>query len=249
MSSTAQPTQTIEIFCSYSHKDQRFRDQLETHLSGLKREGYVSIWHDRKIGAGEEWADQIDAHLNTAQIILPLISADFVASDYCYDIEMKQALARHEAGEARVIPIILRSVDWKNAPFGKLKALPKDGKAITSWSNRDAAYLDVAQAIRKEVKELSNNSEVLPQAKSSIDDAHKRTLEQWLDIGQIYFDQEDFERALAAYEQAIRLDPDNAFAYYRKGHALRRLDRLYEALPAHEQAIRLDPNNSEFYYH
>lgn len=153
MSSTAKPTQTIEIFCSYSHKDQRFRDQLETHLSGLKREGYVSIWHDRKIGAGEEWAGKIDDHLDTAQIIMLLISADFVASDYCYDIEMQQALVRHEAGDARVIPIILREVDWKNAPFGKLKALPTDGKPISSWSRRDAAYLDVP---RESVKRLES---------------------------------------------------------------------------------------------
>ena len=249
MSSTAQPTQSIEIFFSYSHKDQRFRDQLETHLSLLKREGYVSSWHDRKIGAGEEWAGQIDDHLNTAQIILLLISADFVASDYCYDIEMRRALARHDAGEARVIPIILRGAGWKNALFGKLQALPTDGKPISNWSNRDDAYLNVVTNIRKEVKKLSNNAEVLPQAKSSIDDAHNRTLEQWLDMGQIYFDQGDFERALAAYEQAIRLDPNNAFANYRKGHSLRRLNRLYEALPAHEQAIRLDPNNFAFYYH
>lgn len=249
MSSTDEHTKTIEIFFSYSHRDQRFREQLETHLSFLKREGYVSSWHDRKIGAGKEWAGQIDVHLNAAQIILLLISADFVASNYCYDIEMKRALARHEAGEARVIPIILRGADWENAPFGKLKALPTDGKPISSWSNRDAAYLNVAQGVRKAVEELSNNSEVLPQANPSMDDTPDRTLEQWLDMGQIYFDQEDFERALAAYEQAIRLDPNNAFANFRKGHSLRRLNRLYEALPAHEQAIRLDPNNYGFYYH
>jgi TIR domain len=140
-------------------------------LSGLKREGYDSIWHDRKIGAGEEWAGKIDDHLDTAQIILLLISADFVASDYCYDIEMKQALVRHEAGDACAIPIILREVDWKNAPFGKLKALPTDGKPISSWSRRDAAYLNVAEGIRKAVKELGKNSEVLPQAKSSIQES------------------------------------------------------------------------------
>src|SRR6266849_10426858 len=112
MSLTPKPTKALEVFFSYAHKDQRLRDQLETHLSLLKREGLISSWHDRKIGAGQEWAGQIDNHLNTAHIILLLVSPDFMASDYCYDIEMTQALARHEAGEARIIPIILRPVDW-----------------------------------------------------------------------------------------------------------------------------------------
>src|SRR5438105_5623356 len=138
----------IEIFISYSHKDQGLRDQLETHLSLLKRQGLISSWHDRKIGAGVEWAGQIDTHLHTAQIILLLVSPDFMASDYCYDIEMTRALARHDAGEARVIPIILRPVDWRSAPFSKLQALPQDAKPITSWQDRDEAFLDVARGIR-----------------------------------------------------------------------------------------------------
>ena len=128
MSQTAEPhkasaqaqERAFEVFCSYSHRDERLRKQFETHISLLKREGHITLWHDRKIGAGREWADQIDEHLNTADIILLLISPDFIASDYCYELEMKQAMQRHAAGEARVIPIILRKVDWQKAPFGKL---------------------------------------------------------------------------------------------------------------------------------
>src|SRR5258708_309455 len=89
MSSTSEPTKAIELFFSYSHKDQRLRDQLEKQLSLLKRKGLISTWHDRKIGPGEEWAGKIDEHLNRADIILLLVSADFLASDYCYDVEMK----------------------------------------------------------------------------------------------------------------------------------------------------------------
>ena len=160
MSSTAKTANAIEIFYSYSHKDQRFRDELETHLSLLKREGNVSSWHDRKIGAGEEWAGKIDTHLNAAQIILLFISPDFIDSDYCYSVEMVTALERHNAGVARVIPIILRPVDWKSSPFGKLQALPTDGKPITSrsWHTRDEAYLNVVQGIRKIVVEIIKNS-------------------------------------------------------------------------------------------
>src|SRR5205085_8494618 len=101
------------------------------------------------ISPGREWARDIDTHLNTADIILLLVSSDFMASNYCYGIEMKRAMERHTTGEARVIPIILRPVDWQNAPFGKLLALPKDGKPINTWTNLDKALLEVAQGIRK----------------------------------------------------------------------------------------------------
>ena len=101
------------------------------------------------LAAGEEWSDQIDSHLNTADIILLLVSADFIASDYCYENEMKRAMERHESGDAIVIPVILRPVDWSNAPFAKLQALPKNGKAITTWGNIDEAFTDVAKGIRR----------------------------------------------------------------------------------------------------
>src|SRR5690242_9935490 len=102
-----------EVFYSYAHKDEALREELETHLSMLRRQGHISGWYDRNIDAGIEWAQEIDEHLNTAQIILLLISADFLASDYCYSVEMQCALQRHEAREARVIPIILRPVSWE----------------------------------------------------------------------------------------------------------------------------------------
>jgi hypothetical protein len=144
----------FEIFFSYSHKDQRLRDQLEIQLSLLRREGLITTWYDHKITAGSEWAGKIDEHLNAAQIILLLISADFIASDYCYDIEMTKALERHEIGEARVIPVILRPVEWKQAPFGKLNPLPTGGRPVVKWSDRDSAFLDIAQGIRRVIEEL-----------------------------------------------------------------------------------------------
>jgi len=144
----------MEIFFAYAREDETLRDELEKHLSMLKREGVITSWHDRKIGAGKEWEGDIDTHLNTARVILLLVSSDFVASDYCWDVEVKRAMERHEAGEARVIPIILRPVDWKSAPFGKLQALPTDPKPVTSWSDRDEAFFDVAQGIRAAVMEL-----------------------------------------------------------------------------------------------
>jgi tetratricopeptide (TPR) repeat protein len=156
-STTPHTIKSIEVFFSYARKDEELRDELELQLSILKRQGLISAWYDREISAGKEWMHEIDDHLNTAQIIILLISANFVASDYCYGIEMMKALKRHEAGEARVIPVILRAVDWRETPFGKLQALPKDAKPITSWNNRDEAFLSVARGVRKAVEELTIN--------------------------------------------------------------------------------------------
>ena len=113
----------IEVFYSYSHRDESLRDELEKHLSIPQRQGVIGNWHDRRIGGGNEWEGSIDDHLNSADVILLLISSDFLASDYCYDIEMSRAMERHEAGEARVIPVILRPVQWYGAPFGKAEPI------------------------------------------------------------------------------------------------------------------------------
>ena len=157
MRSESQP-HGIEVFYSYSHEDEELREQLEKHLTILKRQNVITDWHDRKIGAGKEWEGEIDEHLNAAHVILLLISSDFIASDYCYDVEMTRAMERHDAGEARVIPVILRSVDWEGTPFRKLQALPKDGKPVTQWEDRDKAFTDIAKGIKKAVEELNQTS-------------------------------------------------------------------------------------------
>ncbi len=141
-------TTMASVFFSFSHADGTLRDQLEKQLSMLKRQGVIETWHDRRVGAGDEFEKEIDEHINTDDIILLLVSADFLASDYCYEIEMKRAMERHERQEAIVIPVILRACDWKHAPFGKLKGVPEDGRAITQWTDIDAAMLEVAQAVR-----------------------------------------------------------------------------------------------------
>lgn len=143
------------VFFSYSHADEDLRDQLEKQLAMLKRQGVIETWHDRRIGAGQELAQVIDNHINTDDIILLLVSQDFISSDYCYNIEMKRALERHEAGEAIVIPVILRACEWTYAPFGKLMATPTDGKPVTQWPDRDEAFLRVARAVRDAAGRLS----------------------------------------------------------------------------------------------
>jgi hypothetical protein len=147
---------TIEVFISYSHKDQSFREDLEIHLSTLQRQRIISSWYDGNIAPGIEWEPQIMVHLASAQLILLLISANFIHSDFCYSIEMKQAIDRHNAGKVRVIPIVLRPTDWQGTPFEKLKMLPTDAKAITKWRNRDDAYTNIVQGIRASINDMTN---------------------------------------------------------------------------------------------
>ncbi len=146
----------IEVFSSYARvpKDEALRNELEKHLSSLKRQGKIAAWYDRKILPGTEWAHEIDAHLNSAHVILLFISPDFMSSDYCQGIEVQRAMERHEAKEAHVIPVILRPAEWKEAPFSRLSPLPEGGKAITSWKTRDEAYLQIARGITRVVDEL-----------------------------------------------------------------------------------------------
>lgn len=148
----------VSLFFSYSHVDEPLRDQLEIQLAMLKRQGAITTWHDRRIGAGQNIDSAIDSRLDDATIILLLVSPDFLASDYCYDREMMRAMQRHEADEAIVIPVILRPCDWHHAPFGKLLATPTDGRAVTQWPDRDQAFLLVTKAIRDAVGRITTKA-------------------------------------------------------------------------------------------
>lgn len=219
---------SVKVFYSYAHEDKKLRTILEKHLANLKQLGLINDWHDRNINAGQEWAREIDTNLNTADIILLLISPDFLHSDYCYSIEMKRALERYENGTVKVIPILLRHVDYEGALFSHLQALPTDAIPVTDrkWRNCDEAFLEVAQGIRKVVKQLLG--------------------EQWLDKGYIHFYRQQYQESLTAFEQAIYFDPTNASAQTGKGQTLNKLasrdsslqtEYYKKALAAFEEAI------------
>ena len=157
------------LFFSYSHRDEALRNELEIHLSMLKRQGILEAWHDRRIVAGEEFDKAIRKKLEEADIILLLISPDFLASDYCYDIEMKRALERHAKKEACVIPVILRPCDWRNALFGNLLAMPMDGKPVSKFPDKDDAFLEVVNAIRQAVTNLTPDSVPAPSPSRNFD--------------------------------------------------------------------------------
>jgi len=145
----------LEICCCSAHEDKAYLVQLKKHLSLLLRMQLINnIWYDADISSGVEWEREIQNHLNTAQVILLLVSPDFMASDYCYDNEMVRAVERHDRGEATAIPIILRPFhDWQKAPSGKLQALPPGAKPIRNWPNRDEAFKAVARGIHRAIEE------------------------------------------------------------------------------------------------
>lgn len=145
----------VTIFYSYSHKDDKAREKLASHLALLKRSGLITDWSDRQIDAGHEWEGEISERLEAADIILLLVSENFIASDFCWGKEMKRALERHDNGSAFVIPVILTPLYWQPAPFGKLQALPKDGKAIAQWIPRNAGWKNVVEGIVKIAHALS----------------------------------------------------------------------------------------------
>jgi hypothetical protein len=150
----------VTVFFSYSHKDEDLRDELEIHLTALKRQGIIQTWHDRRILAGKDLDEEIDSNIETADIILLLVSPYFIASDYCYNIEMQRALKRHEDGESRVIPVILHPCEWHETPFGKLKATPTDGKPVSKYPNQHDAFLLIAKDIRRAADEISAKTEI-----------------------------------------------------------------------------------------
>jgi TIR domain/CHAT domain len=145
----------IDVFIAYSHQDEDLRSKLVVHLSGLKRQGKIAAWYDGAIEAGSEWEGQLKNRLEFSPVILLLISAAFMASDYCYEKEMKRAVERHNQGSALVIPVILRPCDLEGSPFMKLQALPKNLKPVTQWDDQDEAFLNVVQGIRRAIESLA----------------------------------------------------------------------------------------------
>jgi len=158
---------SAKIFICYAREDERFLNKLKKQLSLLQHQGLIELWYDRNISAGSEWEKEIHEHLSSADVILLLVSPHFMASQYCYGVEMKQALERQEEGDAVVIPIILRPVDWESTPLSKLQALPTDGKPMTTWAVEDKALLDIVKGIRGVVEKRVSQAEEMKEAQNN----------------------------------------------------------------------------------
>ena len=152
----------MKAFISYSHKDAEMLEMLHKHLTQLQRDGIISAWTDQEILPGGNVDQIISTSLETSDLFIALISPDYIASKYCYDQEFQKALKMQEQGNLIIIPIIIEPCDWLNTPFKKFKALPKDGKEISTWENRNTAFLDIIQNIRKLILSptTSKNSQI-----------------------------------------------------------------------------------------
>jgi internalin A len=152
---SARTGSAVKLFVSYSHKDDRHREVLDSHLKVLKSTGLIDVWQDRRIDAGGEWRGEIDHAIEEADIMVLLVSADFLASGYCMDVELKRALERQASSQCRVVPVIVRDCAWKKSPaLAALQALPKDGKPITKWPNRDTAWRTVADGLEAVISRM-----------------------------------------------------------------------------------------------
>lgn len=215
----------VKIFCSYAHEDKNHREQLERYLGALKHQGYIEVWCDREIGPGMLWDQEIHEHLDTADLFLPLVSAYFLASQYCWGVEMQRALERLNREEVAIVPILVRPVVVQGTPISHLQMLPTGGKPISRWSNREEAYTDVATGIGKVVDRLR--------------------AQKWKLQGDAYCDQQTYDSALEAYQEADSLDPglllQDPYFYYAQGKELYRLQRFEEAIRVYEKATALKP--------
>jgi hypothetical protein len=142
-----------QVFYSYSHRDAELRERLGTYLAPLRHQQKIVEWHDREIKPGADWETEISAQLESAHLILLLVSADFLASEYCFGVEVEKALTRLKRGEVKVVPVLLKPCLWEESRFSELQIIPRDAKAITSWASAEEAFKDVANEIRKLVAE------------------------------------------------------------------------------------------------
>ncbi|HEY0757585.1 MAG TPA: CHAT domain-containing protein [Ktedonobacteraceae bacterium] len=234
------PFKPVEVFysCSDSPTDAPLLEQLERHLSALQREGLIATWHKRRIVAGKVRQAELDRHLQAAALILLLVSSDFLASDYCYGMEMQRALQRHKAGEAQVIPILLRACVWESTPFAPLEALPTGARPITLWRDRDAAWTDVVLGIRRALERLP---EAGAQSETAATPVRERAAMQsvkalFLAASPTNMDRRAIDEEMRAIEQKVRA------AEYRDGLVFQsnwavRPDDLLQLLNQHRPQI------------
>ncbi|MGV8982819.1 toll/interleukin-1 receptor domain-containing protein [Clostridium sp.] len=146
----------ISVFLSYCHKDEEYKNKLESHFVMLKRNGIITTWDDRKIIPGQNLNEEINKNLLSADIIILIISVDFLNSTYCFDKEMTKALEMNTLNQARVIPVIVRPCDWLDSPFKDLEALPSDGISISKSADKDEAFLEVVTGIKEVIKDIKS---------------------------------------------------------------------------------------------
>lgn len=212
-------TEGAKIFISYAHADEKHFQKILQHLTILRRNSEISYWHDRKIDPGADWDNIISERLKGSDIVLLLLSPDFLASSYCFDTEVEKAMELHYEGQCVVLPIVIEHCDWQNSSLGRFQALPKDGKPISSWENKDEAYLSVANGLRKLISRQTEQQAVIARNRqistNTVKETSKFSLTQLKEAAGL----EDFVEFLrdSAYHPT-NLIPKISTSFYFWGH-------------------------------
>jgi hypothetical protein len=264
------PGPPLRVFLSYSHRDAQLCERFLVHLSQLRRQGLIEPWHDRRITAGGEWADVIDERLNAAHLIVLLVSADFLASDYCNDIEMARAIERGKKGEARVVPVILKPCDWETSRLAGFQVLPKNGKPVVDWETNDHGFNDAVQGLRRLIIELCGSMPVRTQVlqvtfrrhwwrwASGVLLAALLAVAAWfwyqkqgtdlLTSGERKYARGDRQGALADFQAEVKRRPRQAEAYFRMGRVLDLEGNPDSALRAYQKAAALSHGTARYHH-
>lgn len=176
----------IKLFISYSSRDKTYRESLKGHLSSMERTSEIEIWSDGEILPGAEWDQEIRSNLESADIIVLLISSDFIASDYCSSVEVELAMEKHEKGDSIVLPVIVRACDWQNGlPFSKLQALPERANPIKKWDDQDEAWDSVVTGIKDAVESLKAKKSMQPFQEKGTNSKLREDFKDWLEDTEI----------------------------------------------------------------
>ena len=277
MSTAASPATTepkpLRVFISFSHSDDKLRKKFVNAISPLLRQGLIEVWHDRKILPGDQWKGVIDDRLNSADIVVLLVSNEFLASDYCYEIELQTALQMHEAGLARVIPVILKPCYWQGSPFGKLGALPEDGKPVASWKSLEDGLLNVVLGLLAVVnKSAKVQAAVKPEEvrkalrsrrwplvaavvalvalmAGAFGLVHQRQIQQAAALvtqGNEFLEDRNWSEAERTFTHAKDLDPNNSAAYAGLGMLYSLEKDPAAAINLYETAVKLSPQQPAY---
>jgi tetratricopeptide (TPR) repeat protein len=240
---SSSPVRT-KAFISYSHKDKRFLNELRRHLGFLEREGRVNAWDDTQIAPGSQWREEIEKAIASAQVAVLLISADFLASEFIAQDELPPLLTAAKQEGAIILPVIVGPCLFAGSNISQFQAINSPSKPLRRMSpgQRDEVWVKVAQLIEEQLKLLPPQETSLPVSSPS-----RKTKEQWVDAGNAFFEVNRYGEAVAAYDQALQIDPSLPHAHFKKGLALLQLKRYVEAIPILDQAICLNPDEALAY--
>ncbi len=216
----------LNVFISYSHKDEEYLRELENHIANLKRKNLIRAWSDREIRPGMDWSNEISNQMEKADLILLLVSASFLASNYIYGVELRKAIDRHNSGDSVVVPILLRPCDWHGKPFSKFQILPRNAKPISTFENKDLAYTEISENLER----ILNSVQPSEGIESTI------SIELNLDRDFANFSEDDKRKFINQLRQILETSLDVKITKVKKGSVKLRLkvgkgdiEKLYNA--------------------